>query len=337
MATTEISWAWPYVFLLLPLPLLIYWLCPPYQGARQLALKVPDIRPYQDLSGGAEISPVWKKWLRIVLLSLAWVALLTATARPQSYGEPIGVPVSGRDLLLCIDISGSMRETDLYAGNNRATRMAVVKQVAKDFVSRRTGDRIGLIMFGSQAYVQTPPTYDHDTVQHFLSEATVGLAGRSTAIGDAIGLGVKRLRDRPDASRVLILLTDGENSAGVVDPIQAARLAAESDIRIYTIGVGSDQQTLSMAFGSGRSELDERTLRAISDTTGGQYFRARNSQELANIYQQIDRLEPTLKDTESFRPLNELFFWPLGLALLLSLVWSSLSSTQIQLRTPESA
>jgi len=262
--------------------------------------------------------------LRATLLILAWLTLLAATARPQSFGEPIGIPVTGRDLMLGIDISGSMREADLYAGNTRATRMAVVKQVAQDFVSRRAGDRVGLIMFGSQAYVQTPLTHDHETVQHFLDEAAVGLAGRSTAIGDAIGLAVKRLRDRPDASRVLILLTDGENSAGVIEPVAAARLAATSGIRIHTIGVGSDvrEGVFNVPFGNQRSELDEATLRAISSETGGQYFRARNQQELASIYREIDRLEPTTLDAEEFRPLRELFVWPLSASLLLTLLWA---------------
>ncbi|MFK7852978.1 MAG: VWA domain-containing protein [Granulosicoccus sp.] len=321
----SISWAWPWAFALLPLPLLVYRFAPAKPTNDERALRVPSVDRYTQVAS-ADLIGNRRNWLRVILLCLAWLALVTATARPQSFGDPIGVPLSGRDLMLCIDISGSMRETDLYAGNNRATRMAVVKQVAKDFVARRTGDRIGLIMFGSQAYVQTPLTHDHETVQHFLEEATVGLAGRSTAIGDAIGLGVKRLRDRPDASRVLILLTDGENSAGVVDPVDAARLAADNDIRIHAIGVGSDPQgsLFNDPFGNRRSELDETTLRAISDATGGQYFRARNQQELSNIYEEIDRLEPTEREVDEFRPLSERFVWPLGVALVSSLLWAGL-------------
>lgn len=335
----NIIWAWPWVFALLPLPVLIYWLAPARATPDQRALRVPDVGRYTQLTSADAVGGK-RNWLRIAVLVLAWIALLMATARPQTFGDPIGVPISGRDLMLCIDISGSMRETDLYAGNNRATRMAVVKQVAKEFVARRTGDRIGLIMFGSQAYVQTPLTHDHKTVQHFLEEATVGLAGRSTAIGDAIGLAVKRLRDRPDASRVVILLTDGENSAGIVDPIEAARLAAENDIRIHAIGVGSDPRgsQFNVPFGTRRSELDETTLKAISDATGGQYFRARNQQELSNIYKEIDRLEPTEREVDEFRPLSERFVWPLGLALTLSILWTilgsfSLSRANAQVRT----
>ncbi|MFK8083758.1 MAG: VWA domain-containing protein [Granulosicoccus sp.] len=321
----SISWLYPLSFLALPLPLFVYFLAPPARKLQTPALRIPDLSPYRDYSSDA-VQGSLTRWLRVLVLVLAWLALVTAAARPQTFAEPVGVPVTGRDLLMGIDISGSMRETDLYAGNTRATRMAVVKQVAQEFVARRTGDRIGLIMFGSQAYVQTPLTYDHETVQHFLAEATVGLAGRSTAIGDAIGLGVKRLRERPDASRVLILLTDGANSAGVVDPVEAAEMAARSGIRIHAIGVGSDRSGsgFGIQLGAQRSELDETTLQAISDVTGGQYFRARNQQELANIYKEIDRLEPTEQDEQEFRPLDELFAWPLGAALALSLLWAML-------------
>ena len=332
----SITWAYPLAFVVLPLPVLVYLLAPAARQASSPVLRIPDVSPYRAYLGSS-VKKSSRHWLRIILLGLAWLALVTAAARPQTYAESIGVPVTGRDLLMCIDISGSMRETDLYAGNTRATRMAVVKQVAQDFVERRAGDRIGLIMFGSQAYVQTPLTYDHKTVQHFLAEATVGLAGRSTAIGDAIGLAVKRLRDRPEASRVIILLTDGANSAGVVDPLEAAQVAANNQIRIYSIGVGSDAGTdiFSSAFGTQRSELDEKTLRAISDATGGQYFRARNQQELANIYREIDRLEPTEKEEQEFRPLDELFAWPLAVAVFLSMLWAL--SGQNLLRTSVSA
>lgn len=322
MSFGDITWLHPWVLLLLPLPLLVYRFAPAYAATSQRALLVPDVERYKSFNASSK-STSDSQWLRMLLVFMVWVALLLSAARPQHFGDAIGVPVTGRDLMLGIDISGSMREADLYAGNTRATRMAVVKQVAKDFVSRRTGDRVGIVMFGSQAYVQTPLTHDHQTVQHFLDEAAVGLAGRSTAIGDAIGLSVKRLRDRPEAARVLILLTDGANSAGVIEPIDAAKLARENGIRIHAIGVGSDRRdsVFSTAFGAQRSDLDEETLRAVSSTTGGKYFRARNQQELANIYREIDMLEPTELESEEYRPLRELFAWPLGAALLLSIVW----------------
>ena len=181
-------------------------------------------------------------------------------------------------------------------------------------------------MFGSEAYVQTPLTTDHETVRHFLDEASVGLAGRSTAIGDAIGLAVKRLRARAAESRVLILLTDGANSAGVVEPLEAASLAAASGIRIHTIGVGAEARpgtAFERAFGARRAELDEQTLAAIAEATGGTYFRARDARELDSIYREIDRIEPSEGDVESFRPLTERFAWPLGVSLLLSVLWAA--------------
>ncbi len=321
MMFESVEWAWPWAIYLLPLPLLAYLVLPRAASYVQRALRVPDLAPYQLLQAGS--ARTGRGIISALLLTLMWIALLVAIARPQSFGEPLGVPITGRDLMLCIDISGSMNETDLYSGNSRATRMSIVKHVARDFVSRRVGDRIGLIMFGTKAYVQSPLTHDHETVQHFLDEARVGLAGRSTAIGDAIGLGVKRLRERPAESRVLILLTDGENSEGAVDPLEAARLAADNDIRVHTIGVGSESNAsiFGRALGMRNSELDEATLRSIATQTGGQYFRARDQRELEEIYRAIDKLEPTQMDDVDFRPLKELYAWPLALALFFNVCW----------------
>mgnify|MGYP000512607951 CR=1 FL=1 len=323
--SAELFWAWPLAWLLLPLPLLVHRFVPARENVRGRALRVPSLGAFESL-GATRGGGGRRRWPGVLLLVLAWLALVTAVARPQSFGEPIGTPLGGRDLMLGIDISGSMRERDLYAGSRRATRMEIVRLVARDFVERRGGDRIGLIMFGSAAYVQTPLTGDHETVAHFLDEAEVGLAGRSTAIGDAIGLAVKRLRERPAESRVLILLTDGANSAGVVEPVDAARLAADSGIRIYTIGVGAEARSGTVfggLLGARRAELDERTLRAVAEVTGGVYFRARDAAELERIYREIDALEPSEAGSEAFRPLVERYPWPLGAALLLSLLWAA--------------
>jgi len=318
----DITWLQPWALLLLPLPIVFYVLLPAAKPQQGRALIVPDLDRFSAFAS-QKAAPRGRR-LAIVLLGLVWLFLLTALARPQVIGDAIGIPVSGRDLMLGIDISGSMRETDLYANNRRATRMAVVKKVASEFVARRTGDRVGVIMFGSQAYVQTPLTYDHATVQHFLDEAAIGLAGHSTAIGDAIGLGIKRLRDRPESTRVFVLLTDGENSAGVVNPIEAARLAAKNKIRIHTIGVGSDPRgtdTFALGLSVRRSQVDEPTLRQIADLTGGRFFRAKSTRELEAIYREIDKLEPTENDENTFRPRRELFHWPLAIALVCSVLW----------------
>ena len=321
-----LAWAWPWAWLALPLPLLAHRFLPPRPARAGRALRVPGVESFAGLAA-SEGRRRWRLRPATVLLALGWVALVAATARPQSVGEPVRASSEGRDLMLGIDISGSMREADLYAGNTRATRMAVVRQVAKDFVARRAGDRVGLIMFGSEAYVQTPLTDDHETVQHFLDQAAVGLAGRSTAIGDAIGLAVKRLRERPAASRVLVLLTDGANSAGAVEPRQAARLAAASGIRVHTIGVGAESPrpgALGAVFGARRAELDEATLREVAELTGGAYFRARDRDELERIYREIDTLEPSADETSAHRPRTERYAWPLGAALALSLLWATL-------------
>ena len=322
----ELVWAWPLAWLALPLPLLVYRFAPARVPVRQRALRVPALEPFAALLDGGGGRVRRRGGVSLVLLALAWIALVAALARPQSVGEPLASASAGRDLMLGIDISGSMRESDLYAGERRATRMSVVKALAQDFVARRGGDRIGVIVFGSAAYVQTPLTTDHATVRHFLEEASVGLAGRSTAIGDAIGLAVKRLRERPAESRVLILLTDGANSAGTADPLEAAFVAADNGIRIHTIGIGADaprDAASARVPGGRRVELDEGTLSAIADTTGGIYFRARNARELEGIYREIDRIEPSASEAESFRPLSERFAWPLGAAVLLSVLWAA--------------
>lgn len=325
-AAVELQFDWPWLLLALPLPLLVALLfrSQGQQSKNSQALLVPEhlhLSVGESTRHGARRLSGW--WL---LALIAWCCLVMAASRPHWIGPPVGTPVSGRDLMMSIDISGSMKEADLYSDNSSYTRIDVVREVASKFVEQRAGDRIGLIMFGSQAYVQTPLTFDHQTVAHFIREAHVGLAGRSTAIGDAIGLAVKRLRDRPVKSRVLLLLTDGANSAGAVDPLEAARIAAENDVRIHTIGVGAERGSQSV-FGfqvpTQRSELDEKTLIKIAEVTGGQYFRARDVKELQRVYQLIDELEPVDSDVENFRLRRELFAWPLSIALLLAtlIVW----------------
>jgi len=246
-----------------------------------------------------------------------------AAARPQFVGEAVQLPVSGRDLLLAVDISGSMEARDMVLVDKVATRLMAVKIVAGNFIERRKGDRLGLILFGDQAYLQTPLTFDRKTTNIQLREAAIGLAGKRTAIGDAIGLAVKRLREQPEGNRVLILLTDGANTAGTVDPQKAADIAASEGVRIYTIGVGADERVVRGIFGQRRvanNELDEPALQAIAAKTGGRYFRARDIEALEEIYQLLDELEPVSTVEETFRPVRELYMWPAGAALLLSLL-----------------
>lgn len=312
---------WPWLLAVLPLPLLVRWWLPSHIPAQQAALKIPFL---DDFDGTATQSiNTNQQWL-LLIASIAWLALVLACARPQWLGEPIEQGVSGRDLMLAVDVSGSMSEEDFVIGNRYVARLDATKQVASDFINRRGGDRVGLILFGTTAYVQTPLTFDHKTVATLLSESFIGITDDdpATSIGDAIGLAVKRLKNQPVDSRVLILLTDGANTAGEVSPLQAAQLAADNQLKIYTIGIGADEMIVRSLFGNRKvnpsRDLDEKTLTAIADQTGGQYFRARSTQELEKIYQLLDQLEPTDKDTQYFRPMSELYPWPLAFALLLT-------------------
>jgi Ca-activated chloride channel family protein len=257
--------------------------------------------------------------LRRALGLLAWLLLVVALARPQWLGTPEDVPRSGRDLLLAVDTSGSMSIEDMQLGGSPAPRFAAIQAIAADFIHRREGDRVGLILFGTRAYLLVPLTFDLKTVGKQLVDSTIGLAGRETAIGDAVGLAVKRLRDRPQKQRVLVLLTDGVNTAGELDPKKAIDLAAANQVRVYTIGVGADAMRVNSMFGSRivnpSADLDEKMLTELADRTGGHYYRARNSDELADAYRTIDKLEPAADTRESLRPIDELYWLPLGGAL----------------------
>lgn len=317
-----IDWIWPQLFLLVPLPLLVRWLWSPVER-QQAALTVPNVRAFQlESQGSGEHLGRHLPW-RAILLWLVWLALVTAAARPQWTGEPVTMPTTGRDLMMAVDISGSMGTEDMQLAGQLVDRLVVVKKVVADFVEARQGDRIGLILFGTNAYLQAPLTFDLTSVNRLLVEAPVGIAGGKTAIGDAIGLAVKRLRQRPEGDRVLILLTDGANNVGEVQPIKAAELATVEAIRIYTIGVGADEMRMPSIFGALGSriinpsaELDEDTLRTIAMVTGGRYFRAQNTEKLVEIYDLIDALEPIEQDPETYRPIAALYHWPMGLAWL---------------------
>ncbi|MEJ2530281.1 MAG: VWA domain-containing protein [Halioglobus sp.] len=320
-----IEWLWPWMLLLAPLPWLVRRLAPA-ASSESPALRAPFFDEWRELSRGQSRPAVAGGKLPLIALWLVWLLLLLAAARPVWIGEPIELPNSGRDLMLAVDISGSMRIDDMQLGQNLVRRIDAVQALGADFIERRSGDRLGLILFGSNAYVQAPLSFDTTTVKRFLLEARIGFAGQETAIGDAIGLAVKRLKERPAESRVLILLTDGQDTASAVQPLEAARLASDLGIRIYTIGIGADEMTLPGLFGSSfgarqvnpSAELDEQTLRSIADQTGGDYFRARNPQELATIYQALDRLEPIEQEAVTYRPRQALGYVPLLLALALS-------------------
>ena len=314
-----LSWHWPYLFALLPLPLLIRFVMPSVENAAG-AIRVPFYQRLQTLNDG-RVSQLSNHGLRAVLIWCIWFALLCAAAGPMWVGEPVNIPQDRRDLMLAVDISGSMQETDMKVTGGYTDRITAVKAVVGDFIKERTSDRLGLILFGAQGYLQTPLTFDSETVKQQLQEAELGFAGNGTAIGDAIGLAIKRLRDRPSESRVLILLTDGANTTGT-DPLKAVEIAAEADIKIHTVGVGADSKLVRGFLGNVQKvnpsrDLDEKTLNIIAKKTGGKYFRARDPKELQQIYAEINQLEP-IPDDQTFRPTQSLTHWPILIALLLS-------------------
>ncbi|MDT8397866.1 MAG: VWA domain-containing protein [Pseudomonadales bacterium] len=316
-----IEFVWPWAFALLPLPLLVNRLLP-RAIRREASLYVPFFGSLARLQASPR-SLRSRNTLLLIMAISGWILLVMACSRPQWLGDPIQLPTTGRDLMLVVDISGSMEAQDMQLGGQNTNRLEVVKSVVGDFVERRTGDRLGLILFAARAYTQAPLTFDRKTVETLLYEAKIGIIEENaTAIGDALGLGIRHLRDRPAASRILILLTDGVNNAGEISPIQAGQLAARANIKVYTIGIGADASVSNSLFGprtiNPSADLDEATLTEIAVNSGGQYFRARDRQELQRIYQLLDQLEPVDQEAETFRPVISLFYWPLGAALLIS-------------------
>ncbi len=316
-----LGFEWPWLALLLPLPYLVYRYARPWNAATGSALRVPFLDDFVEPEPDTvKQVRTWPLWLALAV----WILLVLSAMRPQWLGELVEVPISGRELMLAIDLSGSMEQQDFVLGGRRIDRLTATKRVAGDFIERRVGDRIGLILFGEQAYLQAPLTFDRKTVSTLLSEAVIGLAGKATAIGDAIGLAVKRLRERAASQRVLVLLTDGANTAGVVDPLSAAQLASREGLKIYTVGIGATELLERTLFGTRRTnpsaDLDEAALKEIAELTGGAYFRARDLDELERIYALIDEMEPVEQEPKQYRPRKALYYWPLAAALVLGAI-----------------
>ncbi|GLS82624.1 vWA domain-containing protein [Paraferrimonas haliotis] len=319
----ELIWWW--ILILLPLPFLI-------RGketinSQQRALQLPQFDQAFTASKTSTTNHR-RKWLWA-----AWIALLLACARPQWVGEPIPMPSQGRDLMLAIDLSRSMEIPDMVINGDNVDRFTMIQHILADFIERRDGDRLGMILFGDRAYLQAPLTMDKRTIVRFLNEAQIGLVGNQTAIGDAIALASKRFSEKADSNKVLVLLTDGSNTAGTIQPKQAIELAQQLDVVIYAIGVGADSLQQRGFFGSFNvptsSDLDESLLKQMAQQTNGRYFRARSSEDLQAIYQTIDKLEPVEGEATSYRPRTELFYWPLLAALLcvyLPIFWQVIST-----------
>lgn len=308
------EFSWPWLFLLLPLPLFLLLLKPTANNSTT-RLRIPGFASHN--LGNQSIEPSARK-LNIIEW-LLWLLLVTASANPTWLDEPISLPNEGRDIMLAVDLSGSMTEQDMAYNGQYVDRLTMVKAVLSDFIEQRQGDRLGLILFGDTAFLQTPLTRDVKTVSKMLTEAQIGLVGRATAIGDALGLSVKRFASKKESNRIVVLLTDGQNTAGNLDPEDALLLAREEGIKVYTIGVGSDNPRGFSLFnmGSGGSNLDESLLKNIAEQTGGLYFRAKDVAGLQQIYAELDKLEPISADEQTFRPQTALFYYPLLLAILL--------------------
>ena len=310
------GFAWPWLWCAAPLPWLVHWLLPARRQGGD-ALRVPYAGRLDAIAAGSGVSSrrslPWLAWL-------AWLLLCAAAARPQAWGEPIAPPQSARNLMLALDLSGSMGEADMALGGAVVDRLTAAKAVLADFLDRRAGDRVGLLVFADRAYALTPLTLDRDTVRQQLNDAVLDLVGRATALGDAIGLAVKRLDTQKQGDRVLIVLTDGVNTAGLLDPIKAAELARQAKVRVHTIAFGGGGASIfGMPLpGAGEEEIDEATLQRIAQITGGRSFRARDIEELASIYAELDRLEPVETPGEKVRPRIERYAWPLIAAVFLA-------------------
>jgi len=312
---------WPWLASLLPLPLLIWYIWPTshrLQVQENLPqLRLPTVLQVQQSFATLTVSDSSPKrrW-RWGWLWLTWIGLVFALMYPQWLDKQVQVKQTGYDLMLAVDLSGSMETPDFSTPQGETiNRLAAVKQVLGPFIQHRIGDRVGLILFANQAFLQSPLTLDTEAVQTLLQKALLGMAGRDTAIGDAIGLAVKKLRERPEASRILILLTDGDNNAGSLSPVQAAQLAKQYQIRIYTIGVGS---TDLMA----RGGINEALLKQVADLTGGQYYLASDLTALTQVYAHIDKtLQKTEAESRVYLQRTPLYHWPLVVAMLALLGW----------------
>lgn len=313
--------AFPWAFLALPIPVLL-WLLPRAPLELPTALIIPFFKGIVQVFDQTK-HPISQTG-NVVSLLLIWLLLLIALSGPRWVGEPLPLERQGRNIMMALDLSGSMELNDLLWKGRPATRLSIVKRAATQFVKDRNADKIGLILFGSQAYLQTPLTYDHHSLLMRIEDASVGLAGKTTSIGDALGLAVKRLQSVPSEGRVIILLTDGVNNSGILDPLKAAELATTDDIKIYTIGLGTtpDQQqdnNLFLALNPA-AELDEDTLKEVAKMSGGQYFRATDGESLQKVYKTINQLETATQESETIRPQYDYYSWPLAIALFLLMI-----------------
>lgn len=321
-----LEFAYPWAFVLVFLPLLVIWFAPIYKEKKH-SLQVPYFSRLVAVTGerpqsGAVI--INRKNIQRLLVFIGWLCLVTSMAKPEIVGQPIVQKKSARDLMVAVDLSGSMSVEDFTAINgNKINRLVAVKQVLADFAKGRNGDRLGLILFGDAPYLQAPFTDDLVTWLSLLNEAEIGMAGQSTAFGDAIGLSINVFENSESKSRVLIVLTDGNDTSSKVPPIDAAKVAATYNIKIYTIAIGDPEAV-------GEEQVDLTVLKEIAKVTNGKYFQALNREELLQVYQDINNLEPELFESRSFRPRTSAHHYPF--VLFISLYLIALMSSAIRNR-----
>jgi Ca-activated chloride channel family protein len=311
---------YPWLLALLPLPILIWWLVPPYReetASVRLAF-------FADVARAAGMTPApgalipHTNWMQKIIAPAAWALVVLALARPQFVDPPIEKVLPARDLLLALDLSQSMDTRDFRdPSGSLIPRVEAVRQVVDDFVKRRTGDRIGLIVFGDAPYPQVPFTLDHVTVRAMIAAMVPGMAGPRTALGDTIGLAIKMFEQSKAPEKVLVVLTDGNDTASKMPPDRAAEIARQQGIKVHTVGIGDLHAT-------GEDKVDVATLQKIAATTGGRYFFGQDQKELGEIYATLDRITPANQTTLSWRPVRELFYYPLGAALALLFAYSAL-------------
>ena len=307
--------AQPWILVLLPLPYLVWRFVPPYRR-RVEGLRFPFFRSIVE-AAGTEAKPgavvLARTPLQMWAAILVWGLVVVALARPERVGEPVERVKAARDVVLAIDISGSMDTQDFLASDGRRLqRLAAVQEVVTNFLADREGDRVALIVFGTKAYVQSPLTEDLDTVTRLMERTSVGMAGPHTALGDSIGLAIRTFEASDIEQRLLILLSDGSDTASAITPVNAAEIAASRGVEIFTIGVGDPDA-------AGEARLDLGVLREIAGRTGGAYFFADDLEALTEVYDRIDALAPRETETLSYRPRHSLAHWPLGLAIVAGL------------------
>jgi Ca-activated chloride channel family protein len=311
----------PWMLLLLPLPVLIWWLLPDHR-ATAASIRLPF---FDQVAKAAGVDPTEGSVVarrsppQLVAEGLAWCLVVLALARPQFVEPPISKVEPQRDIMLALDLSQSMDTKDFKtADGTMSSRLDAVRTAVADFVAKRPGDRIGLIAFGDAPYPLVPFTMDHKTVQSMIAETLPGMAGPRTSLGDAIGLAIKMFDKSTVPEKVLIVLTDGNDTASKMPPAKAADIAKTKGVVVHTVGIGD-------AAATGEDKLDTDTLNRIASKTGGRYFFGEDQTQLAGIYDILDQITPQNQKSMSWRPRVELFQWPLGAAITLLAIFYSVS------------